>query len=80
MLEELKAAPEKVVGLKQLRKALHTGRAKKVFLALDADPALTEPLAEECKKQGIEVVPVPSMKQLGAAFSIAVDAAVAAIL
>ncbi len=79
MLEELKTS-NKVVGIKQLRKALNSGEAKKVFVAEDADPALTEPLLSECKSLQVPVIFVPSMKQLGAACSISVDAAVAAIL
>ena len=35
-----------VVGAKQLKKAVKAGRAKYVFLAENADPAVTEPLAE----------------------------------
>ena len=44
MLEELKSA-KKVVGIKQLRKALNAGSVKKVFIAEDADPLLTDPIA-----------------------------------
>lgn len=79
MLEELKTA-EKVVGIKQLRKALDAGNVKKVFIADDADPNLTVPVAERCRQQSVAVVSVPTMKQLGAACSISVGAAVAAIL
>lgn len=79
MLEELRTA-NKVVGIKQIRKALAAGTAKKVFLADDADPMLTEPVAEECKRLEIAVISVPTMKQLGAACCISVDAAAAAIL
>ena len=79
VLDELKTA-KKVVGIKQLRKALSTGEVKKVFLAEDADPMLTQPLAEQCRALQITVVCVPTMKQLGAACNISVDAAAAAIL
>lgn len=79
MLEELKSA-KKVVGIKQLRKALNAGSVKKVFIAEDADPLLTDPIAERCRKLDIPVISVPTMKQLGAACSICVGAAVAAIL
>ena len=48
MLDELKGA-RKVIGLKQLRRALGAGSVRKVFLADDADPRLTEPLAEQCE-------------------------------
>ena len=40
MLEELSTA-QKVVGVKQSLRALREGRARKVFLACDADPAVT---------------------------------------
>ena len=79
MLEELKSA-KKVVGIKQLRKALNAGSVKKVFIAEDADPLLTDPIAERCRQVDIPVISVPTMKQLGAACSICVGAAVAAIL
>ena len=42
MLVELHTK-DKVVGIKQLKKALAEGRAKKVFVAGDADPKLTDP-------------------------------------
>lgn len=79
MLEELSAA-NKIVGIKQLRKALADGRVKKVFVARDADPMLTEPVVTQCLQQQIAVESVPTMKQLGAACSISVDAAAAAIV
>ena len=43
MLNEL-ASSNKVAGVKQSRKAVKEGRAAKVFLARDADPAITEPM------------------------------------
>jgi len=79
VLDELKTA-NKVVGIKQLRKAIAAGKVKKVFLAADADPMLTDPLAEQCRERKIDVISVPTMRQLGAACSISVDAAAAAIL
>ena len=42
MLSEI-ALQKMVVGAKQLRKALTTGRANRVYLARNADPAITEP-------------------------------------
>ena len=78
MLEELKTA-NKVVGIKQLRKAIAAGTVKKVFLAADADPMLTDPVAEQCRQRKITVITVPTMHQLGAACNISVNAAVAAI-
>ncbi len=80
MLDELKTASSKVVGIKQLRKALSSGTAKKVFLAEDADPMLTDPIARACKETGTAVEYVETMKQLGSACSISVSAAAAAIV
>ncbi len=67
-----------VVGVKQLKKALNSGRVQRVFLAEDADPMLTEPLAELCRKTHIQCAWVPSMKDLGRACGIDVGAAAAA--
>ncbi len=79
MLDELKGA-RKVIGLKQLRRALGTGSVRKVFLADDADPRLTEPLAEQCREKGVELERVGSMKDLGKAGGIDIGAAAAGIL
>ena len=77
MLTQLENAG-KVVGVKQTRRALNDGRAKTVFLAHDADPALTEPLAELAEKSGLPVCWTERMRELGRACGIAVGAAVAA--
>ena len=69
-----------VVGAKQVRKAVENGTAKKVFLAADADPRITEALKQLCAEKGVETGTVPAMKELGKACGISVGAAVAAIL
>ena len=79
MLEELKTA-KKVVGIKQLRRALKDRSAKLVFLAKDADPALTGPLLAQCRENGVEVVTDITMSELGQACGIAVSSAAAAIV
>ena len=79
MLEELKTDC-KVVGIKQIKKALAAGKVKKVFIARDADPALTQPLLAQCKASGITLEKVSSMRQLGDACEISVSAAAAAIV
>lgn len=78
MLEELKNSH--VVGAKQTRRALSEGKAAKVFVAVDADPALTEPLMAQAREKGVEVVNAATMKELGKACGIAVGAAVAAVI
>ncbi len=69
-----------VVGAKQLRKALIAGRARQVYLALDADPAITEPFAALCDDNRIAFDWVRSMADLGNACGIEVGAATAAII
>ena len=67
-----------VVGAKQLRKALSSGRAQRVFLAENADPAITEPLAQMCRENSIPYTWVATMADLGRACGIEVGAAAAA--
>ena len=69
-----------VVGTKQLRKALENGRARWVWLAENADPALTEPLVALCQLNNVEFAWVRSMTDLGHACGIEVGAAAAATL
>ena len=76
MRENLKSE-KKVVGVKQLRKALEEGRVTCAFLAEDADPGITEPLERLCRKTGTDYRWVPSMEELGRACAIDVGAAAA---
>ena len=78
-MERLKE-DKKVVGLKQLRRALNENRAVLVFLADDADPMLTAPLALQSTMQGVEIVRASTMAELGRACGISVPAACAAIV
>lgn len=79
MLSELNVT-EKVVGAKQVKRAVNDGRAKKLFLAADADPRITEPLTALAAEKGVSVEEVPTMKELGTACGISVGSAVAAVL
>ena len=69
-----------VVGAKQLKKAVKAGRAKYVFLAENADPAVTEPLEHLCTANHIQITWVPSMAELGRVCGIEVGAAAAAVV
>lgn len=79
MLADLKTA-QKVTGAKQVTRALKNGTARRVFLAQDADPRVTEPIAALCREQGTETESVDTMAALGSACGIAVGSAVAAIV
>ena len=67
-----------VAGAKQLRKALRSGAAGCVYLAADADPAITEPIFALSQRCNTQVVWVRSMTDLGRACGIEVGAAAAA--
>lgn len=69
-----------VVGTKQLRKALLNGSAKQVYLAQNADPALTAPLETLCLQTNTPYSWTASMADLGSACGIEVGAAAAAVV
>jgi large subunit ribosomal protein L7A len=69
-----------VVGTKQLRRALNQGLARQVFLAQNADPAITEPLEAMCQLNQIPCTWIHSMQELGRACGIEVGAAAAAVI
>ena len=79
MISKLKTEA-KVVGIKQSRKAVREGRAATVFLAGDADPAVTGPMEEMSLQTGVPVEHVSTMRELGEACGISVGASVAVLL
>ena len=79
MITEL-ASQERVIGVKQSRKAIREGRARQVYLACDADPAIIGPVAQSCAEADIPVLEGYTMAQLGQACHIAVGASVVAVL
>lgn len=79
MLETLQTAT-KAVGVKQVGRALRNGQAKRVFLAEDADPKVTEPIAFLCEQLSVPCESVHTMTVLGKACGISVGSAVAAIV
>lgn len=79
MLHELENTP-KVVGVKQVRRALLNGRATRVYLARDADPQLAQPLERQARERGVDITWAESMKALGRACGIAVGAACGAVV
>ena len=66
--------------MKQSRRAVRDGLVQMVFLAVDADPAMTEPLALQCAECSIPVEDRFTMRELGHAAGIQVGAAVVALL
>jgi large subunit ribosomal protein L7A len=79
LISQLKTG-KKVVGLKQTRKAVSTQLASCVFVAEDADPAVTQALSNLCQEYAVPCTLVPSMKELGHACGIKVGATAAALI
>ena len=79
MIPELNGS-NRVVGAKQVRRALRDGRAARLYIAMDADPRLLQPLVQEAVNRQVPIQQAPSMKELGASCGIAVGAAVAVLL
>lgn len=79
MLESL-MRQNKVIGLKQSRKAIVEGIADSVFIACDAEERVIAPIKELCRANGIKAVCEFTMIQLGEACGIEVGAAVVAVL
>ena len=79
MSADLANAP-KVVGAKQVRRALASGKAARIYIAQVADPQMLQPLVQQAVNLRVPVEQVASMKLLGSQCGIAVGAAVAAVL
>jgi len=78
-LSRITAARKKTVGSRQTLKAIQRGQARVVFVALDADRRVIDPIITACRTQGIPLVEVPSMRELGKACGILVNCASAAV-
>lgn len=80
MLDEtFKSSRHKIVGIKQTQRALEKGIVRQIFLAKDAEQHVLRPIIESCRTQGIEMIEIPTMVELGKACGIEVGAAVAAL-
>ena len=78
MLSQLSSAA-KVVGVKQSKKVICDGGAKIVFIAMDAERRITDPIRALCEQHSVTVNEAPSMQALGEAVGIAVGAAVVTV-
>ncbi len=79
MISKLKTH-NRVVGAKQVKRALNSSKVEIVFIAEDAEKKVTSEIEELCKSKHIEIVLVDTMKNLGKACGIGINAAVAALL
>ncbi len=79
-LEQLRKARSRTIGTKQTLKAIEKGKAKMVFVALDADDKVVREVIRGCQEKAVPVVRAESMAVLGKACGIEVGAASAAIV
>lgn len=79
-MHRLNKAKKRVVGFKQSLKALEKGEAQLVFIALDADNKVADPLRNLCQQKDIPMVEVDTMIELGRSCGIQVGTAVAVLV
>ncbi|MFC4405017.1 50S ribosomal protein L7ae-like protein [Gracilibacillus xinjiangensis] len=70
---------EKIIGTKQVLKAIKNGDAKEVIIASDADIHITGKVSQAAQDHNIPLSYVDSMKKLGKTCGIDVGAATVAI-
>ena len=80
-MEALKAAgSRKVVGTKQVLRAVRAGTVRKVYVCSDADTFIYQQVVRSAESAGVPCVRVPSMKELGMICGVDVPAAAAGLL
>ena len=78
-MEALKASTSKVVGTRQVLRAIRNGGLKCVYVAEDADTFLFQRITQSAENAGIAVMRVRTMAELGTAGGVHVDTAAAGI-
>lgn len=71
---------KKVVGVKQVKRAIASATVSQVYVAEDAEVKVTQEIVLLCQKYGIPIEKVDTMKDLGDACGIDINAATAALL
>ena len=79
-MDELKAAARRVVGTKQVLRALKSGTVLRAYVANDADTFLFQRIVTASEAAGAPVVRVASMRELGVCCGVEVATAAAAIV
>ena len=79
-MEALKNCDHRVVGTKQVLRALNGGFAARVFLAKDADGFIYHRVNALCEETKTPVTMVDTMQELGKLCAVGVKTAAAAVL
>lgn len=67
-----------VIGAKQTKKAIKSGKAKSVYVASDCDPVISRPVTELADEMHLPVYYMATMRELGEMCGIDVKASCAA--
>lgn len=78
-METLKTGANKVVGTKQVLRALKAGTLLRAYVANDADTFLFQRITTAAEAAGVPVVRVQSMRELGVLCGLEVKAAAAGV-
>ena len=80
MEQQLREPAKRVVGTKQVLRALKDDRAAQVFLCKDADDFIYRQVEGLCEEKRVPLIKVDSMAQLGKLCLVGVKTATAALL
>ncbi len=78
-MDALRTAGNRVVGTRQVLRALKAGTLSRVYVANDSDTFLFQRILRAAEAAGVPVTRVPAMKELGRACGVDVPAAAAGI-
>ena len=79
-MEMLKAGGRKVVGTKQVLRALKAGTVSRVYAANDADTFIYQQVVRAAEEAGVPCVKAANMKELGMICGVDVPTAAAGLL
>ncbi len=79
-MEMLRSAAKKVVGTKQVTRALKAGSVVRAYVAGDADTFIYQQVVRAAEEAGVPCIRVNTMKELGMTAGVEVPAASAAVL
>lgn len=79
-MEMLRNASSRLVGSKQVTRAIKAGTAVRVYVAEDADTFLFQQVVRAADGAGVPAIRVPTMKELGKACGLEIGTASACIV
>lgn len=79
-MERLISSRKKIIGLKQTVKAIKNDTANVVYIANDAEESIKNNILEVCRGKEVQIVYIDTMKKLGEACGIEVNASCASLL